>query len=73
MSGPVVTIQTFVDYLGFHPHLHILFYDGCFHENSLFSVSPSVDIKTLDKLFRHKVLKMFTRLGLPASHADINL
>jgi hypothetical protein len=43
----VVTIQTFGDFLGFHPHLHILISDGCFYENGMFSVSPAVDIKAL--------------------------
>ena len=46
-AGAVVAIQTFGDFLGFHPHLHILVTDGCFHENGLFSVSPAVDTKTL--------------------------
>ena len=44
--------------LGFHPHLHILVSDGSFHENDMFSVSPTVDTKTLEQIFRHKVLKM---------------
>jgi hypothetical protein len=44
--------------VGFHPHLHILVSDGCFHENGMFSVSPTVDTKTLEQIFRHKMLKM---------------
>ena len=55
----VVAIQTFGDFpLGFHPHLHILVSDGFFHENGMFSVSPTVDTKTLEQIFRHKVFKM---------------
>jgi hypothetical protein len=44
--------------LGFHPHLHILVSDGCFHKNGMFSVSPAIDAKALEQIFRHKVLKM---------------
>lgn len=65
VPGAVVAIQTFGDFpQGFHPHLHILISDGCFHENGMFSVSPAVDTKALEQLFRRKVLKMlfhFTR------------
>jgi len=58
VPGAVVAIQTFGDFLGFHPHLHILVSDGCFHENGMFTVSPAIDTKALEQLFRHKVLKM---------------
>ena len=44
--------------LGFHPHLHILVSDGCFHKNGLFSVSPAIDANALEQIFRHKVLKI---------------
>jgi len=48
VPGAVVAIQTFGDFpLGFHPHLHILVSDGCFHENDMFYVSATVDTKTL--------------------------
>ena len=56
-------IQTFGDFLGFHPHLHILVSDGCFHANGMFYVSPAIDTKTLEQIFRYKVLKVFIRLG----------
>ena len=49
--------------VGFHPHLHILVSDDCFHENGLFSVSPTVDTKNLEQIFRHKVLKMLLAKG----------
>ena len=53
----IVAIQTFGDFpLGFHPHLHILVTDGCFHENGMFSASSTVDTKVLEQIFRHKVL-----------------
>jgi len=64
VPGAVVAIQTFGDFLlGFHPHLHILVSDGCFHENDMFSVSSTVDTKTLEEIFRHKVLKMLQKKG----------
>ena len=48
VPGAVVAIQTFGDFpLGFHPHLHILVSDGCFHANGIFSVSPAIDTKAL--------------------------
>jgi hypothetical protein len=43
VPGAVVAIQSFGDFLGFHPHLHILVSDGCFHANGIFSVSPAID------------------------------
>ena len=49
--------------LGFHPHLHILVSDGCFHKNGMFSVSPAIDAKALEQIFRHKVLKMLLAKG----------
>jgi ribosomal protein S27E len=63
VPGAVVAIQTFGDFLGFHPHLHILVSDGCFHANGMFSVSLSVDTKALERIFRHKVLKMLLTKG----------
>jgi hypothetical protein len=49
--------------LGYHPHLHILVSDGCFHGSDIFSVSAPVDSKTLEMLFRHNVLKMLLKKG----------
>jgi len=36
MPGAVIAVQTFGDFLGFHPHLHILYTDGCFYGNGMF-------------------------------------
>ncbi len=44
-------------------YLHILVSDGCFHENEMFSVSPAVDTRTIERLFRHKVLSMLLNKG----------
>ena len=59
VPGAVVAIQTFGDFpQRFHPHLHILISDGGFYPNGMFSVTPAVDTGVLEKIFRHKVLKM---------------
>jgi hypothetical protein len=66
-SGAVVAIQTFGDFpLGFHAHLHVLVSDppeAGFHGNGMFSVSPAVDTKAVEQIFRHKVLKMLLSKG----------
>jgi hypothetical protein len=31
-GGAVVAMQFFGDFLGFHPYLHVLVSDGCFHK-----------------------------------------
>jgi hypothetical protein len=51
VPGAVVAIQSFGDLLGFHPHLHVLISDGCFHENAMFSVAPTIDTDVLEKIF----------------------
>ncbi len=55
VPGAVVAIQTFGDFLGFHPHLHILVSDGSFHANGMFSVSPAVDTKAQEQSIRRAV------------------
>ncbi|MAF34092.1 MAG: hypothetical protein CL941_09115 [Desulfobacter sp.] len=42
VCGAVVAIQTFGDFLAFHPHLHILVSDGCFYEISASSQDIAV-------------------------------
>ncbi|RKZ08487.1 hypothetical protein DRQ05_01370 [bacterium] len=51
------------DFIGYHPHLHILVPGGCFHENGVFTVPPAIDTKALEQLFRNKVLKMLLAKG----------
>lgn len=69
VPGAVVAIQTFGDFpSGFHPHLHILVSDGSFHENGMFSVSPTVKTKTLEQIFRHKVFPAMR--GTPFQRKD---
>jgi len=58
MPGVVISIQTFGDLVNFHPHLHCLVTDGCFMPSGWFYVLPEIDVKKLENLFRHKVLKL---------------
>ena len=45
VHGAIIAVQTFGDFLGFNPHLHVLISDGCFHKKGMFSVSPTADTK----------------------------
>ncbi len=64
LPGAVVANQTFGDFpQKFHPHLHIMISDGCFHVNGMFTVSFSIDRKALEQIFRYKVLKMLISKG----------
>nr|MBC8461531.1 IS91 family transposase [Deltaproteobacteria bacterium] len=59
MPGAAVAIQSFGDFLGFNPRLHILGTDGCFYgEDGMFRVAPRFETKHLEEIFRHKVFKM---------------
>jgi hypothetical protein len=61
--GAAIAIQTFGDFLGFNPHLHVLISDGCFHESGLLTVAPNIDIRVLERLFRHQMLTMLPDRG----------
>lgn len=63
VPGTVIAIQSFGNFLGFNPHLHVLISEGCFHANGMFSVSPHIDTDVLEKIFRHMVLKMLLAKG----------
>jgi hypothetical protein len=65
VRGAVIAIQSFGDFLGFNPHLHILISDGCFYENGMFPAAATIDTKTLENIFRDKVLKMLMAKELP--------
>ena len=60
----VVVIQTFGEYLNYHPHLHAIVADGLFSGNGSFYVMPEKDSKKLEQLFRLKVIKMLMNEGL---------
>jgi len=47
----VLAIQTFGDYLNFHPHLHLLVADGLFTPSGLFYCMPRCNLKALEELF----------------------
>ena len=61
--GAVIAIQSFGDFLGFNPHLHILCSDGCFYGEGMFRVAPRFTTKPLEEVFRHKVFKMLLSKG----------
>ena len=55
VPGAVIAIQSFGDFLQFHPHLHVLCSDGCFYGEGMFRVAPRFETKQLEEVFRHKV------------------
>ncbi len=58
----VMSMQTFGNYPDwFHPHLHCIVSDGIFKENGTFYVMPSVDMKSLEEIFRANVFKMLKK------------
>jgi hypothetical protein len=64
IPGAVIAIQTFGDFLGFNPHCHILVTDGCFYgKKGMFRVAPPLELKKLEAIFRHKVLRMLLNRG----------
>ena len=55
-------IQTFSDFLGINPYLHIPAADGCFKDNGLFYVAGAdVNAESPEPLFRHKILSMLKK------------
>jgi hypothetical protein len=58
VPGAVVAIQSFGDFLGFNPHLHVLSTDGCFYGNVMFKVASRFETNHLEEIFRHKVFKV---------------
>ena len=64
IPGAVIAVQTFGDFLGFNPHSHILVTDGCFYgTRGMFRVAPPLELKKLEAIFRHKVLRMLLNKG----------
>ena len=55
VPGAVIAIQTFGDFLGFNPHLHVLCSDGCFSGEGMFRVAPRFETKHIESIFRHTV------------------
>jgi Putative transposase len=61
--GAIIVVQTFGDFLGFNPHGHILITDGRFYGKVMFRVAPPLELKKLEAIFRHKVLRMLIAKG----------
>ncbi|MBN2438494.1 MAG: hypothetical protein JXL20_07815 [Deltaproteobacteria bacterium] len=50
--------------MGNNPQTHILVTDGCFYGNKgMFRVAPPLELKKLEAIFRHKVLRMLLNKG----------
>jgi hypothetical protein len=64
IPGAVIVVQTFGDFLGFNPHCHILVTDGFFYgDGGMFRVAPPLELKKLEAIFRHKVLRTLLNRG----------
>ena len=63
VPGAAITIQTFGDVLGYNPHCHILVTDGCFYTKGMFRIAPSLELKKIETIFRHKVFCMLVARG----------
>jgi len=59
IPGAVIVTHSFGDFLGWHPHLHVLITDGCFYGNGMFRQASIFELKYLEKIFLHKVFKVF--------------
>jgi transposase-like protein len=59
VPGAVACVQSYGDLLDFHPHIHLLVSWGCFKRDGTFVAVEAVpSTEELEKLFRHKVLRM---------------
>lgn len=52
----IAAVQTFGDYLVFHPHLHVLAATGLYDREGTFHELPVESIEPLGELFRHRFL-----------------
>ena len=57
-AGTVMAIQTYGEYLNFHPHIHAVVADGLFTRQGMFYVMPRLNTKALEEMFRVKVIGM---------------
>ena len=53
----VAAVQTFGDYLNFHPHLHVLAATGLVDREGRFHLMPVESIEPLTELFRHRFIE----------------
>ena len=63
VPGAVIAIQSFSDFMGFNPHLHVLGTDGCFYGDGMFKVAHRFDTRPLEEIFRHKIFKILLLKG----------
>jgi hypothetical protein len=59
-----MAIDTFGEYLDFHPHLHALVADRLFARSGVFHVMPESGLKPLEELFRARVITFLVDKGL---------
>jgi len=57
----VAAVQTFGDYLNFHPHLHVLAATGLVDRDGRFHLMPVESIEPLTELFRHRFIEALLR------------
>ena len=57
----IAAVQTFGDYLGFHPHLHVLGANGLVDSENYFHLMPDESMESLTELFRHRFLEILVR------------
>lgn len=57
----IAAVQTFGDYLVFHPHLHVLAAAGLVDREGRFHLMPVESIEPLAELFRHRFIEMLHR------------
>jgi hypothetical protein len=58
VPGAAMPIQTFGDFLGFNSHYHIVCTEGCFYGSGMFGVRPTLKLKNLEMMFRHKAFNI---------------
>jgi len=63
VPAAVIAVQTFVDFLNFNPHLHIIAADGCFDNSGDFIRGRVPNADDLEEAFRYEVLKMLKKEG----------
>ncbi|MCX5874358.1 MAG: transposase [Deltaproteobacteria bacterium] len=64
IPSAVIAMPTFGDFLGYNPHAHVLVTDGCFYSNKgMFRVAPPMELKKLEAIFQHKVIRMLLSKG----------
>ncbi|MBJ7259720.1 MAG: transposase [Chthoniobacterales bacterium] len=72
ITGVVMAIHTFGEYLDFHPHLHALVADGLFVDSGLFYVMPEASLAPMEELFRARVITFLVNEGfLPPERANM--